>query len=305
MVKRYFNLLKNIICSIGITKRSKTNGVYDIRTLQGGRLHKIIGINNVMQVKKLSVTGKINVTDLYFILHMDNLEILDLKNAIYLRKEQNEAEKNRLRRDLVKKKKHLKEISFPSSMKSVPSGLFRNCMELEHVILPNSVKTICSHAFSNSGIREVSIPTSVNTIKPCAFDNCKNLERVKIEDSKNLLKWKGEHFKNCPSLREIYLGRNSPFEYTLITGAPLNKLVLGKDINNLNFDIHNTNELVCLMKHPPHLPNTIAAQNIYIKHNFELYWLHPEWNKRNLIAMKDLQDGQNAALSPTSSKNTY
>lgn len=286
MVKIYFCLLKNIVLSIGITKRKYTNGVYKIRAVKGGRLHKIIGIENVSQVKELTVTGKINVTDLYFILHMDNLEILNLKNVIYpKRQRKNEMEKSRLRREMLRNKKHLKEIWFPNSLESVPSELFKDCIELERVILPKSVKTICSHAFSNSGIKEVVIPTSVESVEAFAFNNYKNLKRIKVEDSKKLLKWKGEQFRNCPCLQEIYLGRNSAIEYTLITDAFIDRLVLGKNINRINFDILNTKDLVCLMKKPPRLPNYISAENVYVKQNFEHYWLHPEWNKRKLIKM--------------------
>lgn len=285
MVKRYFSLLKNIIHAIGITKKDKAKGVYHIKTWRGGRLHRIIGINNALKVRELTVTGKISVTDLYFIQHMDNLEVLNLRNAIYLRKKQNEARKNRIRRNLVKKKKHLKEIWFPCSMKSVPSELFRDCMELERVILPPSIKIISSHAFSNSGIKELTIPSSVNSIEPYAFDNCRYLEKVQVEDSDRPLKWKGEQFKNCPALHEIYLGRNSNFEYALATNVTLHRLVLGKTINDLNFDIQHTRDLVCLMKRPPHLTHHITAENIFVKKNFEHYWLAPGWNQKKLIKM--------------------
>lgn len=286
MVKTYFCLLKNIVHSIGITKGNYTNGVYNIRTVKGGRLHKIIGIEHALQVKELTVTGKINVMDLYFILHMDNLEVLNLRNAIYpKRQRKDEMEKSRLRREMLRNKKHLKEIWFPNSLKSVPCELFKDCIALEHVILPKSVKTICSHAFSNSGIKELVIPASVEAVEASAFDNCRNLKQIKVEDSEKLLKWKGEQFRYCPNLQEIYLGRNSAIEYALITDAPVNRLVLGENIHNMNFDIINTKNLICLMKHPPRLPNYISAENVYVKQNFEHYWLHPEWNKRKLIKM--------------------
>lgn len=86
MVKNYFSLLKRMVSSIRNTKRNEAKGIYHIKTWKGGRLIKAIGINKVMQVKELKVTGKIDVTDLYFIQHMDNLEVLNLKDAIYLRK---------------------------------------------------------------------------------------------------------------------------------------------------------------------------------------------------------------------------
>lgn len=41
------------------------------------------------------------------------------------------------------------------------------------------------------------------------------------------------------------------------------------------------------MKKPPHLPKDVKAINIYLKHNFDLYWVHPAWNKRNLQKYSD------------------
>lgn len=285
MVKSYFYLLANIIRSVGGIKKDRTKGIYRITTWKGGQVHKIIGIANALKVKELTVAGKINITDLYFIQHMDNLEILNLQNAIYLRRKKNEAARNRLRRNLVRKKKHLKEIWFPRSMRSVPPEMFKNCTELEHVILPDSVKIICSHAFSHSGIREVTIPASVRSVEPNAFDNCLRLEKIRVADSRHEIRWKGEQFRHCPALHEIYLGRNSMFEYALTTDADIHRLVVGKRVSNLNFDVRHTRDLVCLMKQPPHLGATVKAENFYVKRNFEHYWLHPEWNKKNITKL--------------------
>lgn len=113
MIKSYFNkILKGIITLNHSTKKNKRKGRYHIKTWFGGRLYKSIGIKNALEVKELTISGKINITDLYFILHMDNLEILNLKNASYSNKKQNEIKINHLRRKLLKDKKHLKEICF-------------------------------------------------------------------------------------------------------------------------------------------------------------------------------------------------
>ena len=216
---------------------------------------------------------------------MDNLEILNLKNASYSNKKQNEIKINHLRRKLLKDKKHLKEIWFPNSMKSVSEDLFRECINLKHVVLSNNIKVIKNHAFYNSGITELIIPASVVSIEPHAFDNCPYLEKVWVEDSDKLLIWKGTQFKNCPSLHEIYLGRNSKFEYALTINATIDKLILGKNINNLNFDIHEIKELVCLMKKPPYMSHPITAENVLIQKNFDQFWLHPQWSQKQLIKM--------------------
>lgn len=284
MIKSNINLLKKIIPYIPVKRdrEDREKGFYHIRTWFGGKLYKIIGIKNALQVKELTVTGNINLSDFYFILQLDNLEILNLKDAIYLGSKQDETKLNQLRRNLVKHKEHLKEIWFPSSMKYVPEGLFHDCMELRRIVLPTCIKSIGNHAFYNSGIKEITIPTSVDSIGTNAFDNCPYLEKVRVEDSKKLLMWEGAQFKNSPSLQEIYLGRNSLFEYALSMNKTLSKLVLGKTVNNLNFDIQHVITMICQMEKPPHISNHISVEKVLVEKNFHLFWLHPLWNQENL-----------------------
>ena len=181
---------------------------------------------------------------------------------------------------MLKPKYFLKDIFILSAEKQPIKLSWRKI-----VCLP--IKTICSNAFGNSGIKELIIPASVNTIEPHAFDNCSMLEKVIIKDANKPLKWKGMQFNNCPKLHEIHLGRNSQFEYSLIANTQLKQLVLGKGIREINFDIQNIENLICLMKKPPHLPKNVKANNIYLKYNFDLYWVHPAWNKRNLQKYSD------------------
>lgn len=283
MIKVNFKLLfQKIVPHINSIKADKEKGIYHINTCIGGKLYKVIGIKNVLQVKELTVSGKINITDFYFILRMDNLEILNLKDATYIVKKQNETKLNQLRRNLVKYKRNLKEVWFPNSMKMVPSGLFQDCKVLQRIVLPNCIKTIGNYAFYNSGIKEIVIPSSVDSIGTHAFDNCPYLEKVRVEDSKKLLMWKGTQFDNCPSLQEIYLGRNSKFEYALTVNTTLDRLVLGKTVNNLNFEIQHIINMVCLMKKPPHKSLHVSAENVLVKNNFNKYWLHPQWQEENL-----------------------
>lgn len=282
MTKGKFNLLKRMIPCIKTTNEDRERGIYHIKSWFGGKLCKVIGIKNALQVKELTVSGKINLTDFYFILHMDNLEILNLKDATYIGKKQNATKLNQLRRSLVKNKRHLREIWFPDSMRFVPDGLFQDCTTLKYVVLPTHIRTIGDHAFYNCGIEKVVIPASVASVGANAFDNCQNLEKVQVKDSKRLLMWKGTQFNNCPSLQEIYLGRNSIFEYALSMNATLGRLVLGKHINNLNFDIQHVIDMVCLMKKPPHKSQRLSAENVLVEKNFNLFWLHPQWNLENL-----------------------
>lgn len=290
-MRKYLKLLKGIIHSIYCypTKNNHQNGIYEICLSRGGQLHKKIGIHQAENVKCLTVKGIINITDLFFMQHMDNLEMLDLKQAVYLRKKQNEASRNRLRKNLLGEGRKLRKIWLPNSMGSIPAELFKNCHALEEVVIPHSVKLIGSAAFRNSGIKRISIPSSVKLIGHGAFDHCENLESVKIEDSRSYLKWKGEQFKHCHKLKDIYLGRNSVYEYALNTEAKVERMILSNHIGHINFDVPNIEVLECRMKKPPHIfrQHISPLCKVIVTNNFELFWIDPQWNKMNLIQQEE------------------
>lgn len=54
-------------------------------------------------------------------------------------------------------------------------GSFQGCSKLETIVIPDSVRTIGSMAFMNSGLISVTLPDSVKTVKNAAFQNCFSL----------------------------------------------------------------------------------------------------------------------------------
>lgn len=78
--------------------------------------------------------------------------------------------------------KKLKKVEI--SAETVPSLLFKDCKNLEHVGL-NGVKTIEDWAFSGcTALASVTIPDSVTTVGNGAFERCKNLERASMNPRK-------------------------------------------------------------------------------------------------------------------------
>lgn len=82
------------------------------------------------------------------------------------------------------------DINIPSSFEyngaiyqvtGIGKKAFRNCKELRHVTLPNTIITIGYEAFAYcSTIESINIPSSVKTIEGGAFENC-NPKKIYIE----------------------------------------------------------------------------------------------------------------------------
>lgn len=76
---------------------------------------------------------------------------------------------------------NIHNLTFPSSLDSIPPGTFSMCMKLQNVTIPNSVKHIGYQAFySNNSLRSITIPNSVKSIDFSAFMWCHSLDTVII-----------------------------------------------------------------------------------------------------------------------------
>jgi hypothetical protein len=80
---------------------------------------------------------------------------------------------------------------------------FDGCISLESITIPNSVTTINSYAFRNSGLRNVKIPKNVNSIGDYAFSGCAKLEYLLI-DGTALTKIGKNVTSGCTSARRIF-----------------------------------------------------------------------------------------------------
>ena len=79
--------------------------------------------------------------------------------------------------------------------------MFKYCVQLNSIVLPDSLKYIDSYAFQNTGLSSISIPDKVSSIGVSAFSDCSNLQSVTFGKS---VKFIGQHaFNNCSNLQTI------------------------------------------------------------------------------------------------------
>lgn len=87
----------------------------------------------------------------------------------------------------------------------IPASLFQG-VNLQEIILPNTLTTIGSQAFARTSINKIVIPFSVTKIESYAFYKCKNLEEVIW--SNNCKEVKEGTFAHCCNLKN-FIGSES------------------------------------------------------------------------------------------------
>lgn len=81
-------------------------------------------------------------------------------------------------------KKHLTHVILPSTITTIESGAFSNCDSLKQIVFPDNLKTIKSYAFYDcDGLVEITLPNTVTKIERFAFSHCHKLTFTYLPDS--------------------------------------------------------------------------------------------------------------------------
>ena len=123
----------------------------------------------------------------------------------------------------------------PSSLKtvtltggtSVPDYAFYNCQNLTAINLPESLESIGSYAFKNSGLLSITIPSLVTTIENHAFEGCYRLYEVYNDSALTFVK--GEYSENggiannalvvCPSTEKAEIVTENDYTFLCSDGT--------------------------------------------------------------------------------------
>jgi len=96
------------------------------------------------------------------------------------------------------------ELSFFTSLTSLPDDAFNGCTQLSSIRLPKSLKTVGARAFKDCvSLRQINLPTSVNAIGQEAFSGCQMLSSFEL--SNELTQIEDGTFRNCAAITAIDL----------------------------------------------------------------------------------------------------
>lgn len=283
MVERINILLKSLVRS----KKCINGNEFSICSMKATSLIDKIGVENVDKVVKLKVAGVVNDVDLMFISKMENLEDLDMSGCIFGDNISVSRKTVKSASEFLRGKTSLKRLVMPGFLSYIPMNALEGCVNLKSAVLSEKIERISSFAFSGTGIEEIVIPKSVKVIDIDAFSNCANLKRVIVEDSNEYISWKGTQFVNCPAFEELYIGRNSHYDFAPIVEENIRVLYLGKGVSSYNVCAKGIESIVLLMETPPSVNATLHnGCSIFVgKKGFKFFWTHPQWGKLTVKVM--------------------
>lgn len=84
---------------------------------------------------------------------------------------------------LKDKYKNIKEIRLPEGVVKIGINAFKEFVDLDRVVLSDTIKHIGACAFANCDIRFINMPNSLETIDECAFYECRELEDLVLKEN--------------------------------------------------------------------------------------------------------------------------
>ena len=127
----------------------------------------------------------------------------------------------------------LKKITLIGCTK-IPDGMFRDCRNLEEVIIADTTTSIGEYAFySCKSLQKIRLPQSIVSIGDSAFEGCEKLYEINLPNTLNNIS--GRLFAFCSSLKQLELPNgihsigSGAYQHSGITGD----IVIPKSVSDI------------------------------------------------------------------------
>lgn len=145
--------------------------IFEVRVSDAGTLYEYIKAHNMLDIKKLKVSGSLSDDDFFFLGGMRSLKYLDVSDV---------------------------------DAQSLPNGCFINSVYCEMFVLPKTLTAISEKCFYGcKSIKKILISASCETIGVSAFECCSSLSSISFESGSCLKTMSYSSFKGCSSLTGI------------------------------------------------------------------------------------------------------
>ena len=232
----------------GVMESGYKDGV--VTLAKAGTMKKVLG-NDYLSITSLKVVGPINGDDVYYLRKMlgchttfnqadwGKLSVLDLSEATiiegggwYYENSNSYYTSNNVIGDLMfANSVNLQKIILPNTLKTIGKKAFLHCDALFSVKIGNSVVTIDESAFNDcDSLDDIDIPYSVTSIGNSAFYDCAALTSIDIPD--NVVSIGEDAFYGCESLMYVNIGDgiNAINKNTFACCKALSSLQIGDNV---------------------------------------------------------------------------
>ena len=119
----------------------------------------------------------------------------------------------------------LKSITIPNTIRTIGAEAFMNCVNLEHVELPDSLTSIESHTFTNTALKNIVLPECITEINTNAFSYTK-LGSIVIPENVSLIV---DAFTECSELKDVVWNAKHPYVIGSLPSA-VSKIKFGESV---------------------------------------------------------------------------
>lgn len=131
--------------------------------------------------------------------------------------------------------KNLQSIKFPTTLKFIGAGAFKECRQLEEAIIPEGVTEIREYAFRECySLRKVSLPTTVKILYSNMFCGCEQLTNIILPEGVTEI---GPNCFSYSGLTSIKLPSSIKFiDFTAFTDVPLKVVEIPRTVDSTLYD---------------------------------------------------------------------
>jgi hypothetical protein len=125
------------------------------------------------------------------------------------------------------------ELAYFHGLETMATYAFLNCPNLKEVLIPITVKTISSYAFSNVAVETITIRDNVEEVNDFAFFDCKQLNTVSIGSDAKLRTIGSKAFSDAPLTSLTLPSHLESIGQSAFSDNRLTTLVLPASLNNI------------------------------------------------------------------------
>ena len=185
----------------GLTEKEKDNTILNITVGTPGSLPTILKDVPLTEIKELTLSGKLNNTDVITLRKMKNIKLLDIENvsfttiddensyySTYIDEYYEDTEisirydhttETAYGNEMFSYLKSLEKVVWSKNIPFIPHSTFIYCENLKKIEFKNNITGIHYNAFSYTGFEVFEIPATVNQLSN-AFKGCKSLKQLTV-----------------------------------------------------------------------------------------------------------------------------